>query len=145
MQWDDSNAQAGFSTASKTWLPVPASYATVTVKSELADPESVLNWYRQLIALRRSNPALHDGRMAFLDRGNPSVLSFARIDDSGKAVLVSLNMTGAAQTVSLDPSEIGADGGRVTTLMTSDASLQTVNSTKAVTLPPYATWIASVE
>jgi alpha-glucosidase len=145
MQWDDSNSQAGFSTNPKTWLPVPASYTSVNVKAELADSESVLNWYRQLIALRRSNPALHDGRMAFLDQGNANVLSFVRVDDSGKAVLVSMNMTGTAQPVSLDPSEAGAKGTQVTTLMTSDASLQSAKSTQGVELPPFATWVASIE
>jgi len=145
MQWDDSNPQAGFSTNPKTWLPVPASYTAVNVKAELADPNSVLNWYRQLIALRRSNPALHNGRMVFLDQGNPSVLSFARVDGSGRAVLVSLNMTGAAQTVSLNSSDAGASGTRVTTLMASDASLGSTRSTLGVVLPPFATWVASIE
>jgi len=42
MQWDTSNAQAGFSANPKTWLPVPAGYASVNVKSELADPGSLL-------------------------------------------------------------------------------------------------------
>jgi alpha-glucosidase len=145
MQWDDSNPQAGFSTNPRTWLPVPASYATVNAKAELADPNSILNWYRQLIALRRSNSALHDGRMGFLDQGNANVLTFVRIDDSGKAVLVSLNMTGVPQTVSLNPSDAGAKGSHVTTLMTSDASLGSVSSTQGIELPAFATWIASIE
>src|SRR6201996_3835195 len=58
MQWDTSNAQAGFSTNPKTWLPVPASYAAINVQSEQADPGSLLNWHRELIALRRASPAL---------------------------------------------------------------------------------------
>jgi hypothetical protein len=73
------------------------------------------------------------------------VLSFVRVDDSGKAVLVSMNMTGTAQPVSLDPSEAGAKGTQVTTLMTSDASLQSAKSTQGVELPPFATWVASIE
>jgi alpha-glucosidase len=145
MQWDDSNAQAGFSTNPRTWLPVPASYASINVRAELADPNSMLNWYRQLIALRRSNPALHDGKMAFLDQDNANVLTFVRVDDSGRAVLISLNMTGTSQTVNLSPSDAGAKGTQVTTLMTSDASLASVKSTQGVELPPFATWIASIE
>jgi alpha-glucosidase len=145
MQWDDSNRQAGFSTNPKTWLPVPASYASVNARTESTDPESVLSWYMQLISLRRSNPALHDGRMAFLDKGNANVLSFARVDDSGRAVLVAMNMSGAAQTVSLNPAEAGANGAKVTTLMTSDASLRSASSAQGLELPPFATWIASVE
>jgi alpha-glucosidase len=52
MQWDASNTQAGFSTNPKTWLPVSFNYQTVNVQSELQDPQSLLAWYRQLIALR---------------------------------------------------------------------------------------------
>src|SRR5262249_882597 len=40
MQWDHSNAQAGFSINSHPWLAVPANYQTLNVKSELADPHS---------------------------------------------------------------------------------------------------------
>ena len=68
MQWDASNAQAGFSTNPRTWLPVTPDYRTVNVQSEPADPESLLNWYRRLIALRRSNAALRSGRTVMLDR-----------------------------------------------------------------------------
>ena len=74
MQWDASNRQAGFSTNASTWLPVPASYTTVNVASELADADSLLNWHKQLIAMRRSNVALHDGGVIMLDVTNPSVL-----------------------------------------------------------------------
>ncbi|HVN44624.1 MAG TPA: alpha-glucosidase, partial [Steroidobacteraceae bacterium] len=70
MQWDASNPQAGFSSGPRTWLPVSADYRSVNVQTESADPESLLNWYRRLIALRRSNAALRDGRMVMLDRGN---------------------------------------------------------------------------
>src|SRR5256885_10016305 len=52
MQWDTSNAQAGFSTNPKTWLPVPPDHRTVNVRTESADPDSLLNWHRRLIALR---------------------------------------------------------------------------------------------
>ena len=38
MQWDASNAQAGFSTNPHTWLPVPASYATTNVKTRTRRP-----------------------------------------------------------------------------------------------------------
>jgi hypothetical protein len=145
MQWDDSNAQAGFSTNPKTWLPVSKTYKAVNVKKELADPESLLNWYKQLIALRRNNPALHNGRMVFLDRLNPNVLSYLRIDETGKAVLVSLNMTGTPQLVSLHLSDAGVNVTIVKTLMTSDDSLWSTRSMDHLKLAPFSSWVASVE
>ena len=54
MQWDAS-AFAGFSTV-EPWLPLPDDFATRNVASERADPASLYNLYRRLIALRRARP-----------------------------------------------------------------------------------------
>ena len=54
MQWNDS-PNAGFSQAAP-WLPVPASYKTHNVASELKDPDSVLQFYRRLLTLRHHQP-----------------------------------------------------------------------------------------
>src|SRR5271170_5274852 len=59
MQWNDS-PNAGFSRATP-WLPVPATYKTHNVASELNDPDSVLQFYKRLLALRHHEPALLDG------------------------------------------------------------------------------------
>src|ERR1700716_1704845 len=61
MQWDASNPQAGFSSNSSTWLPVPPNYKTINVQAELADPNSILNWHKELISMRRKRDALRDG------------------------------------------------------------------------------------
>ena len=143
MQWDTSNAQAGFSTNPKTWLPVPASYATTNVKSELADADSLLNWHRKLIDLRRKNPAVASGRMMMLDIENPNVLSYARVARDGKAILVALNMSATPQTISLDLKASGVREAPLKTLMTSPASMARPASAGAITLPPFAAWIGA--
>ncbi len=146
MQWDTSNPQAGFSNSSKTWLPVPSNYTTINVKTELADPASLLNWHKQLIAMRRSNAALHDGGVVMLDTGNASVLSYLRTGPAGQpSVVVSLNMTAEPQTVMLDLAPAGQAGDHVKTLLASDASLESATSTKSVALPPFASWVAAVQ
>jgi len=142
MQWDATNAQAGFSTNPRTWLPVPTSYPTVNVASELADPGSLLNWNRKLIALRRTNPAFA-GPMMMLDVQNANVLSFARVAKNGKAVLVTLNMSGAPQTVSLDTHSAGIGGATVATLMMSPASMKRPASAGNITLAPFGAWIGT--
>jgi len=50
-QWDDSE-NAGFS-AGTPWLPVNADYKVINYKAEEADPDSVLNFYKKLVALRK--------------------------------------------------------------------------------------------
>ena len=138
MQWD-SSAQAGFSENSKTWLPVTANYRSVNVKTEMTDPGSLLNFYKGLIALRRSNAAMREGRMTMLDETNANVLSYLRVAPNGKRVVVSLNMSAEPQKIHLAISQASS----VSTLMTSEPSLLSVNSF-TLTLPPYASWIAEV-
>ncbi len=107
MQWDGSK-NAGFTTAERPWLPVPPSSAEYNVEAESKDPGSILSFYKRLIALRRSEPALRDGRYVPLDRGDPFVLSFLRKKPgSSDAVLVVLNMSAESRTVKFD---LAADG-----------------------------------
>jgi alpha-glucosidase len=118
MQWDAS-ANAGFNTGAKPWLPVGPDYATRNVAAERKDPNSVLNFYRTLIAERRSNPALA-GDMAMVDRSNPDVLSYVR-SGGGKKVLTVLNFGGAPKDVSFAQLG-GGKAGRVIARSRADLS-----------------------
>jgi alpha-glucosidase len=145
MQWDATPPQAGFSTSATTWLPVASNYKTVNVQTELADPNSILNWYKKLIAMRREMSALRDGGMVMVDTMNSTVLSYVRTPLTGQnAVVVSLNMTAQPQKISLDLSPAGTSQKGVRTLLTSDASLQGVTTT-TMTLPPFASWVGEVQ
>jgi alpha-glucosidase len=144
MQWDASNAQAGFSTNPHTWLPVTANYLSINVQREAADPDSLLNWYRRLIALRRSERALRCGRVVMLDPTNASVLTYARVSDDGKAVIVSLNMSPRPQTLSLELPQAGLRGTQLQTLLSSPGALPDALASSPHTLPPYASWVAEL-
>lgn len=145
MQWDDSK-NAGFSTADTTWLPVPPGYHMTNVKTEEDKPNSLLNWHKRLIALRRTEPALRNGKMVMIDLNNPSVLSFIRQDAAGnRSILVSLNCTSQPQPLFVDPTYAKTLGKSVQTLLTSDPSLQNVNTLSAITLSPYGSWIGRLK
>lgn len=144
MQWDTSNTQAGFSRNAHTWLPVTPNYRTVNVQSEAADPSSLLNWYRHLIALRRSNGALRNGRTVMLDPTNHSVLSYARLAADGTAVVILLNMSPSPQTVSPDLAAAAIHGTHLATLLASPKMPPDSAASAAITLQPYAAWIAAV-
>ncbi len=60
MQWSGKK-NAGFSTV-KPWFTVNPNYRKVNVEREEKDPESILNFYRQLLALRKNNDTLLWGR-----------------------------------------------------------------------------------
>jgi alpha-glucosidase len=123
---------------------VPANYRTINVKTERADPASILNWHRRLIALRRSNAALRDGQVVMLDAGNVNVLSYARVAADGTAVIVSLNMSGVTQKISLGLKAAGVRGSRLTTLVANPAGITDAAADRDVVLPPYAAWVAQV-
>jgi alpha-glucosidase len=144
MQWDGSDAQAGFTTSSMPWLPVQSDYESINVHSELAAPDSLLSWYLKLIALRRTQPALRASRVVWLDRYNSSVLSYARLDARGSAILVALNLSAAAQIVDLDLRDSGIHGGNLRTLMVSPANLPAVGSAHHIELAPFGTWVGAL-
>jgi alpha-glucosidase len=144
MQWTP-GPQAGFSTNPHTWLPIPPSYKTINVAVESKDPDSQLNWFKHLIALRRDVPALHSGIMTMLDTSNPDVLSYVRSTGSGPAVVVAMNFTAAPKTITLNLAGSGVTGTTVKTLAASDATLTSISTLNSITLPPYASWIASVQ
>ncbi len=145
MQWTP-GPQAGFSTDPQTWLPIPADYKTLNVETEAANPASLLNWYKQLLALRRTNAALHNGGIVMLNQEDTDVLAYVRTAPGGaKPVVVAMNMSGQPKTVSLDPTRAGVTGTSVHTLATSTPSLESVTNLRSVILPAYSAWVGSVQ
>ncbi|XP_065225101.1 maltase A2-like [Planococcus citri] len=55
MQWDDTR-NAGFSTGEKTWLPVNPNYWNINVQSQKTHQNSSLNYFKDLMAIRRTEP-----------------------------------------------------------------------------------------
>jgi alpha-glucosidase len=88
MQWEDTS-NAGFSTA-KPWLPVHSNYKQRNVTAQSGDPESLLNFYRKLIALRRNYSALRQGLFLPLTYDPRWVLGYLR-QDTNQTILVALN------------------------------------------------------
>ena len=96
MQWT-AEKNAGF-TSGKTWLSVNENYTAINAESEAKDPDSVLNWYRKLLAFRKSNPVLLSGTWREIEPDNERVFAFARELD-GEIVYVVVNFSGATAKV----------------------------------------------
>jgi alpha-amylase len=60
LRWDATAGSAGF-TSGTPWEALSADAANVNVADESANPDSLLNWYRDLVALRSQNPVLSLG------------------------------------------------------------------------------------
>jgi alpha-glucosidase len=141
MQWNSSNAQAGFSTNPKTWLPVSDNYKTVNVESELADPDSLLNWHKALISLRRRYWAIDEGKLVMLDHSNPHVVSYARVGADGRTLLVVMNLSPRSHDCSLNLAAAGLEGTELKMLYSSIAGPQSVRARGGCRLPPFSAWI----
>jgi len=90
MQWDDSTF-GGFSTA-KPWLPVHPNALRRNVRSQQADPDSLFNFTKKLLALRKEIPALRGGDFVPLETPR-GMLAYLR-QTEGQSVLVALNFSG---------------------------------------------------
>lgn len=100
MQWS-SAPNAGFSSAATTWLPVAPDYKTCNVEAQERDPDSLLNYYRSLIRMRKENPALRDGNFTLVSEDDPNVLSWIR-KAGGKAVLAAVNFSAIPRTAEFE-------------------------------------------
>lgn len=138
MQWNSSTS-AGFSTNAHTWLPVAPDYKEVNVEIESRTKDSMLNWYKKLIALRRENAALHNGTMKMLEGGNRDVLAWSRTAPDGKVVVVACNFAAHPQTVSF---QALTSSKTARTLAASGGPSKETLDLGAVSLAPYGSIVA---
>jgi alpha-glucosidase len=91
MQWSNS-PNGGFSPAGvKTWLPVNPNYKDgINVRDQVHNPNSLLNYYKHLLHVRKSSPALTEGEYVPLHTTAKEHFSFLRVGE-GQIVLVVLN------------------------------------------------------
>jgi alpha-glucosidase len=141
MQWNIAK-NAGFSSGDNPWLPVPPSTGQYNVQVESRDPSSILNFYKKLISLRRTVPALRDGDQNMLDFDKQNVLAYVRKDkETGDTVLVVLNMTAEAKNLKLDLSQFGIkETGKVLVPASQEAI-----SLNSLSLAPFGVLIAEVQ
>ena len=142
MQWNDS-AEAGFTTGTP-WLPVPPSAETINVEAEKNDPDSLLNWYRSLIQLKKTVPAFAHGADVMLDTENTKVLSWVRQAPGMPQVVVSANFTAAPQIVNLLSGDAGLKPGHLKTLLKSPGGADPA-SLSQIELGPFGVYIGEID
>lgn len=105
MQWT-SGKHAGFSSSpdAQPWLPVHSDYSTTNVATEKTDPDSILNWYRSMIALRGDplyRSALVYGTCDPVLEETRNVIAYDRCD-AQDTIRVICNFQNESQTVRLE-------------------------------------------
>lgn len=89
MQWDETK-NGGF-TSGKPWLSVNPNTAEINVASE-QDDDSVLNFYKKLIAYRKDEKIFTEGGFDLIAANDPDIFAYVRSDQE-KKVLVLVNVS----------------------------------------------------
>jgi alpha-glucosidase len=146
MQWTP-GPNAGFTTGTP-WLPIPPSYVKVNVETEVADFDSLLNWYKQLIELRKGtepvNEVVRGGKNVMLNTADTKVLAWARQIEGKPTVVIACNFTAEPQKFAFDLSGTGVTSKQAKTLMKTPGSSDPA-SLDQVNLPPYGVYIGQVQ
>ena len=85
MQWEDA-PQAGFTTG-RPWIAVNPNYHDINVRKAQADPDSILCFYRELLALRQREEALLRGAFRLLLPEHPQILAYERTLGSDRVIV----------------------------------------------------------
>lgn len=95
MQWDSSD-NSGFS-CTKPWIKVNSNYKYINVEQQLQDKDSILNFYKNLISIRKAHPAFIYGCFKELNHEHKEVYSYLR-ELEGECFLVIANFFGEPTT-----------------------------------------------
>jgi glycosidase len=131
MQWSATRG-AGF-TDGEPWMPVNPNYREVNVESARADPDSVLHYYRRLIALRGDHDVLVYGDYDLLLPAHEELWAYARTLGT-EELLVVLNVSDG--TPRFDPPERFA-GRRATLLIGNYEAAADVRAVETFAARPY--------
>ena len=169
MQWDGSD-NAGFSDApaDRIYLPVcpewtpatslpqyeewkrsggkPVAKGSITVESQDGDPQSLLNWTRSLIALRRQTPAFWGGGSfePVVVEGHAYPMTFIRSDGESSCLVV-LNPTSSRQRLVLDINGKCGQGQPSTLLSSGKASVKKASRGLSLDMGPFSALICKIK
>lgn len=87
MQWDDST-YAGFSNV-KPWIKVNENKSYINVKESIIDENSIFNYYRKLITLRKNYPIIKNGKYIDLLPHSNSIFAYSRLENNEDLIVIS--------------------------------------------------------
>jgi len=143
MQWSN-HPNARFSPANiATWLPVHPNYKNgINVRDQQNNPASLLNYYKHLLQVRKSSPALMEGEYIALDQNAKEYFAFLRKSEE-QTVLVILNFS--EKRLKLDFSRTrDVKGHDLQILFSSAERLKTTKPPNGLTVNPFEVFIAEV-
>jgi alpha-glucosidase len=97
MQWSDEK-NGGFSTGTP-WLKVNPNYQDINVVTQQHDSDSILNFYKKMIRLKKANEVFTYGTYDLLLADDPQIFAYTRTLDDEKVIVIA-NLSEKAATMS---------------------------------------------
>ena len=118
MQWDDSPNMGFSSVVDPGALTLPLiqapGYAHLTVATEMARPDSLLQFTRRILHLRRAHPVLGRGNFLLRPTSDDAVLAHTRCDEApvegAETLLCVSNLSATPRSVTIEVPELAGRG-----------------------------------
>ena len=129
MQWSH-EANGGFTTGTP-WLAVNPNYQTINVEAQEEDPDSILNFYKEMIALRKSEDIFVYGTYDLVFEDHQEIYAYTRTLGE-KRVLILCNLTNKQTSINLEKITVSTDQ-----LLLSNIPVEEHESIQELTLKPF--------
>lgn len=86
IQWNNS-LNAGFSNGNP-WIKVNPNYLDINIEDQMEDKQSILQYYRKLISLKKDLPVLIDGTFDLLKENNDDLFTYKRTLNNHKIIVM---------------------------------------------------------
>jgi oligo-1,6-glucosidase len=125
----DATKHAGFTTGTP-WLKINPNNNKINVEVQDNDPNSVLNYFRKMVKMRKQLPELIYGKYELLDESNEKIYAYTRTWNA-KKVLVLLNFSSSRPKFIIP----GDSGNALNVLMNNVNTIRVKNN--SVTMEPW--------
>lgn len=131
MQWS-AEQNAGFTTG-RPWLGMNPNYSTINVEQQLADPDSILHFYKKMIEMKKEHDIFTYGTYDLILENNSQIYAYTRTLDEQQAIVIS--------NLSEENAEFAYDGFPLDSnrLLLSNHEVEQHGLVTAFTLKPYET------
>ena len=106
MQWN-SESNAGFTTGTP-WIGVNPNYPQINVEAQEEDPDSILNFYKEMVTLRKSDDVFMYGTYDLVQENHPEIYAYTRTLGE-KRVLILCNLKGKDTSINLENMSVSSD------------------------------------
>ena len=137
MQWNNSE-NAGFTTG-EPWIKVNSNYKEINAEEQVEDPNSILKYYKKLIALRKNKAALVYGSFQEIYREHEEIYAYLR-QLEGQTLLIIVNFFGNEPVFEF-PEYIDYDKKQV---LLSNYKVEGEEISKSIKLRPYETRVYEI-